>query len=113
MNCIFCAIIEGKIPSSVVYEDEKIMAIRDINPQAAVHVVVFPKQHAITCADDITADNAAVVADIFAKAPLIAAKLGLVNGYRIINNCGADACQTIKHLHFHILGGQPLPERMG
>ena len=109
--CIFCEIIAGNIPSAKVFEDEQVYAFRDINPQAPVHVLVVPKQH-IPSADAINANNAAVVASIFAAIPKIAAQEGLTNGYRVITNCGEDGCQSVQHLHFHILGGKKLSEEM-
>lgn len=112
MDCIFCRIIAGEIPSSKVYEDERCYAFRDINPQTPVHILVVPKAH-IASADEITAENSAYVAAIFEAIPKIAAAEGLSNGYRVITNCGDDACQTVKHLHFHIMGGRKLPENMG
>ena len=112
MNCIFCSIINGDIPSKKVFEDENVYAFLDINPQAPVHALVVPKAH-ITSADDITADNASVIAKIFEAIPKIAAELGLKNGYRIISNVGEDGCQSVKHIHFHILGGKKLSENMG
>lgn len=112
MDCLFCNIMEGTIPSSKVYEDEFCFAFYDIHPQAPVHVLVIPKTH-ICCADAVTAENSVFVAKIFEAIPQIAKKAGIVNGYRIVSNCGEDACQTVKHLHFHILGGKPLPEQMG
>ena len=112
MNCLFCAIAAGDIPSTKVYEDGDILAFRDINPQAPVHVLVIPKAH-IPSVDGITSENSAVVAKIFETIPKIAASEGLTNGYRVISNCGDDACQTVKHLHFHIMGGRKLPENMG
>ena len=111
MDCIFCMIIDGKIPSSKVYEDGDILAFNDINPQAPVHVIVIPKKH-IASMDEINADNCDIAAKIFAKIPEIAKKAGITNGYRVISNCGADACQSVKHLHFHILGGAQLSEKM-
>ena len=111
MDCIFCKIIAGEIPSSKVYEDDKILAFRDVNPQAPVHVLIVPKMH-IACADEITEENSGVVAHIFAKIPMIAKEAGATNGYRIINNCGEDGCQSVRHLHFHLLGGQKLPESL-
>ena len=111
MDCIFCMIIDGKIPSSKVYEDGDILAFNDINPQAPVHVIVIPKKH-IASMDEINADNCDIAAKIFAKIPEIAKKVGITNGYRVISNCGADACQSVKHLHFHILGGAQLSEKM-
>ncbi len=112
MDCLFCKIIAGDIPSSKVYEDEYCYAFKDINPQAPVHILVVPKTH-ICCADKISAENSVYVAKIFEAIPVIAREAGLENGYRIINNCGKDACQTVLHLHFHILGGKQLPENMG
>ena len=104
-DCIFCKIIDGSIPSKKAYEDDKILAFHDVNPQAPVHVLVVPKEH-ICCADAVTSDNVDVVAHIFTKIPEIAKSLGLSNGYRIVNNCGDDACQTVKHLHFHLMAGR-------
>ena len=112
MDCLFCEIIKGNIPSAKVYENEYVYAFRDINPQAPVHVRVVPKEH-IPSVDGITAENSHLVARIFEAIPEIAKNEGLVGGYRVISNCGADACQSVKHLHFHILGGAQLGERMG
>jgi len=112
MDCLFCKIIAGDIPSSKVYEDEKVFAFRDINPQAPVHVLVVPKKH-VASADEINENNSCEVARIFEQIPKIARLAGAANGYRIISNCGHDACQTVPHLHFHILGGKQLPESMG
>ena len=111
MDCIFCKIINGEIPSNKVYEDEQILAFHDIAPQAPVHVIIIPKQH-IQSADEITEENSAVVAKIFEAIPKIAKKCGVENGYRIITNIGEDGCQTIKHMHFHLLGGKRLVEKM-
>lgn len=112
MDCLFCRIVEGSIPSNKVYEDDRCLAFFDINPQAPIHVLVIPKQH-IASADEINEDNSSDIAHIFEMIPYIAKKAGVKNGYRIISNCGADACQSVKHLHFHILGGKQLPEQMG
>ncbi len=112
MDCLFCKIIEGAIPSNKVYEDEWCMAFHDINPQAPVHILVIPKVH-IASADGINAENSEYIAKIFEAIPKVAALAGLVGGYRIISNCGEDACQTVKHIHFHIMGGKRLPENMG
>ena len=111
MDCIFCMIKDGKIPSSKVYEDDTMLAFKDVNPQAPVHVLVIPKEH-IPSLDGINSDNRNVVAEIFAKIPEIAKSAGCDNGYRVISNCGDDACQSVKHLHFHILGGRKLAEQM-
>ncbi len=112
MDCIFCKIVKGDIPSSKVYENEHVYAFRDINPQAPVHILVVPKEH-ISSVDEITAENSAIVAKIFEAIPEIAKSEKLSGGYRVISNCGADACQSVKHLHFHILGGAQLGEQMG
>ena len=111
MDCLFCKIAAGEIPSTVVYENDSVFAFRDINPQAPVHILVIPRVH-IPSTDGITAENSAAVAAVMEAIPVIASKAGLTNGYRVITNCGEDACQTVKHLHFHILGGCKLPERM-
>ena len=112
MDCLFCKIIAEEIPSSKVYEDEYVYAFNDIAPQTPVHILVVPKTH-ICCADAVNADNSVYVAKIFEAVPKIAAEAGLNNGYRVITNCGEDACQSVKHLHFHVMGGRKLPENMG
>ena len=111
MDCLFCKIIAGEIPSAKVYEDESVYAFRDIQPQAPVHVLVIPKTH-IASVDEVNGENAALVAKIFEAIPKIAKAEGLTNGYRVITNCGEDGCQSVKHLHFHVLGGKKLSERM-
>ena len=110
-NCLFCKIIGGIIPSNKVYEDELVYAFRDIAPQAPTHILVIPKVHIDSCGA-VTADNSAVVAHIFEVIPAIAKAEGLENGYRVVSNCGADGCQSVLHLHFHILGGKKLSEQM-
>ena len=110
-NCLFCKIIDGSIPSKKAYEDEKILAFYDINPQAPVHILVIPKEH-IGSADEIDEKNSATISYIFEKIPVIAKNAGITNGYRIISNCGDDACQSVHHLHFHILGGAQLADKM-
>ena len=110
-NCLFCKIVAGDIPSTKVYEDETVLAFRDIAPQAPCHVLVIPKAH-IDDANGITAENSAVIAHIFQVIPQIAKAENLVNGYRVVSNCGSDAGQTVPHLHFHILGGRQLTLEM-
>ena len=110
-NCLFCKIIAGEIPSTKVYEDDAVFAFRDINPQAPVHILVVPKQH-ISCADAVDGSNSACVARCFEAIAKIAKAEGLENGYRVINNCGADGGQTVMHLHFHILGGVKFSDKM-
>lgn len=110
-DCIFCKIIGGEIPSTKVYEDDFVLAFRDIAPQAPTHILVVPKVHIPDC-NGITDENSDVVAHIFTVIPKIAAAEGLTNGYRVVSNCGSDAGQTVQHLHFHILGGKALALQM-
>ena len=105
MDCIFCKIACGDIPATKVYEDETVVAFNDLEPQAPTHILIIPKMH-IASADEINEANSAVVAHIFEVAAKIAKDQGLTNGYRIVNNCGADGGQTVKHLHFHLMGGR-------
>ena len=108
-DCLFCAIIDGEIPSTKVYEDELCLAFRDINPLAPTHILILPKAH-IPSANAIDGTNSAVVAHIFELVPRLAAAEGLDNGYRVITNCGPDAGQSVQHLHFHLLGGRKLAD---
>ena len=110
-NCLFCKIVSGDIPSTKVYEDDLVLAFRDIAPQAPTHILVIPKVH-IPSVDGITAENSTVVAHIFSVIPQIAKAEGLENGYRVVSNCGEHAGQTVPHLHFHILGGKMLNPEM-
>ncbi len=109
--CLFCAISKGEIPSTKVYEDENVFAFRDINPQAPSHILVIPKAH-IQSVAEITEENSSCVAHIFEVIPKIAKAEGLSSGFRVISNCGEHACQSVKHLHFHILGGEQLSDKM-
>ena len=104
-DCIFCKIVSGEIPSTKVYEDDTVLGFKDLSPQAPVHVLLIPKIHITSCAD-ITPENSAVVAHIFEVAAKLGKEFGLENGYRIVNNCGEDGGQTVKHLHFHMMGGR-------
>ena len=110
-DCLFCKIIAGVIPSKKVYEDENVYAFYDIAPQAPVHILVIPKTH-IASADEVTDETAHFIAAVFTAIPKIAATAGLENGYRVITNIGEDGCQSVKHLHFHVLGGKKLSENM-
>ncbi len=110
-NCLFCKIIAGEIPSTKVFENEYVLAFRDINPQAPVHVLVVPKAH-IPCMDAVNAENSVYVSKCFEAVAEIAAAEGLGSGYRVICNCGEDGGQTVMHLHFHLLGGVKLGEKM-
>ena len=107
MDCIFCAIANGEIPTNKVYEDDKILAFYDLEPQAPVHILIIPKEH-IKWAYDVNEENSQVIAHIFAKIPEIAKKLGIEDGFRIVNNCGDSAGQTVKHIHFHVLSGRDM-----
>ncbi len=110
-SCLFCKIIAGEIPSAKVYEDDLVLAFRDIAPQAPTHILVIPKAHSPSV-DGVTGENSAVVAHIFEIIPQIARQEGLTGGYRVVSNCGGDAGQTVPHLHFHILGGKALALEM-
>ena len=111
MDCVFCKIVAGTIPCTKVYEDENILAFRDIAPQTPVHILVIPKEH-IQSANDINADNATIVADIFKTIPKIATTEGLGAGYRVVTNIGDDGGQVVHHLHFHIMGGTKLSNKL-
>ncbi len=111
MDCLFCKIIAGDIASAKVYEDDMVYAFRDIAPMAPVHVLIVPKCH-LASADEVNGDNSAYVARIFEVIPEIAKAEGLKDGYRVVTNCGEHGCQSVKHLHFHLLGGKQLSEKM-
>ncbi len=111
MDCLFCSIIKGNIPSTKVYEDENILAFKDINPNAPVHVLVIPKNH-ISSVDAVNQENISDVSKVLLAIPVVAKECGLTNGYRVITNVGEDGGQTVKHLHFHILGGEKLPVKL-
>ncbi len=102
-DCVFCKIAEKEIPSNIVYEDDQIICFHDLEPQAPVHVLIIPKKH-IASMDDVSADDQQLMGYIMTKVKEIAKTLGLKNGYRLVNNCGEDGFQTVKHLHFHLLG---------
>ena len=102
-DCLFCKIVEGEIPSTKVYEDDMILAFRDLEPQALEHVLVIPKKH-IASLDDVTEEDQEILGYLMCKIKDIAADLGIENGYRVVNNCGEDGLQTVKHIHFHLLG---------
>ena len=110
-NCIFCKIIAGDIPSAKVYEDDAVFAFRDIHPQTPVHILVVPKEHIVSAAE-IDGSNSALVARCFEAMAKIAKAEGLDGGYRVITNAGPDSGQTVMHLHFHLLGGKQLGEKL-
>ena len=107
MDCLFCKIIAGDIPCAKVFEDDTLLAFKDIEPQAPFHILIIPKQH-IASAAAINEQNSGVVAHIFEVAATIAKEHGLEGGYRLVTNSGADAGQTVEHLHFHMLAGRSL-----
>lgn len=107
MDCLFCKIIAGEIPSTKVYEDDMVYAFKDIDPQAPFHAVIVPKEHIVSAAE-ISSENSIFVAKIFEAASIIAREQGLDNGFRIVTNCGKDGGQTVGHLHYHMLGGRLL-----
>jgi len=112
VSCIFCQIANKEIPSNVVYETDSLTAFRDLNPQAPVHILIVPKTH-ITSMNDINSDNSSIVAEIFEAINKIAEQEGIKEtGYRVISNCGEDGCQSVKHLHFHLMGGKKLSETL-
>lgn len=112
MDCIFCKIVNGDIPSTKVFENDKVLAFRDLNPMAPTHILLVPKVH-ISSVNDISGDNAEIISEIFKIIPEIAASEGIrESGYRVVSNCGDDAGQTVHHLHFHILGGKKLSDNM-
>lgn len=111
-DCIFCKIVNGEIPSNKVYEDDNVLAFKDLNPQMPVHILVIPKQH-IESIVDLKEENEVLVGKIFTAINKIAKEIGIEkNGFRVISNCGQDAGQTVKHLHFHILAGKKMSERI-
>ncbi len=112
MDCLFCKIVKGNIPSKKVYEDESVFAFWDIAPMAPVHVLIVPKMH-ISSVNEVTSENSAVISHIYEVAAQLAKELGVAeDGYRIVTNCGKNAGQTVFHLHFHLLGGTALKVEM-
>ena len=104
MDCIFCKIIKGEIPTNKVYEDDTVIAFNDIEPQAPVHILIIPKEH-IASAAEINESNSSLIAHIFEVAAKISKEMNL-DGFRIVNNCGDSAGQTVKHIHFHLMSGR-------
>lgn len=111
-NCVFCKIINGEIPSTKVYEDDDMLIIKDLNPQAPIHLLLLPKEHYANIIEMSDA-QAQTLAKCIKKLSDITDQLGLQNGFRLISNKGKDGCQSVEHLHIHILGGAPLADKMG
>jgi histidine triad (HIT) family protein len=107
MACLFCRIIAGEIPASKVYEDERLLAFNDINPQAPTHVLVVPRRHIATL-DDLQPGDDGLVGEMVRRGAAIAQERGLTGGYRTVFNCNADAGQTVFHIHLHVLGGRKM-----
>ncbi len=105
MDCIFCKIANGEIPATKVYEDDTVVAFNDLEPQAPIHILVIPKEH-IASAADVTEENSAVISHIFEVIAKLSKELGMKDGFRVVNNCGDSAGQTVKHIHFHLLSGR-------
>lgn len=110
-NCIFCKIVKGDIPSAKVYEDEDMIIIKDLNPQAPVHLLLIPKEHYPNIVEMSDA-QAQTLAKCLKKLATLTDKLGLQNGFRLVSNKGEDGCQSVGHLHIHILGGRKLSDTM-
>ena len=110
-NCLFCKILKGEIPSAKVYENKYVYAFRDISPQAPTHILVIPKEH-VPSLNDTAGFSDRNLAECLRAIPVIAGQEKLSGGYRVVSNCGPDACQSVPHLHFHILGGKQLEDRM-
>jgi histidine triad (HIT) family protein len=107
-DCLFCKMVRGEIPPETVYEDERVLAFKDINPQAPVHVLVIPKAH-IATTNDLTEANAEIVARLYLTAKQVAKEMGIADsGYRTVMNCNAGAGQSVFHIHLHVLGGRPM-----
>lgn len=107
MDCLFCKIVAGEIPSTKIYEDEKVYAFTDIDPKAPFHAIVIPKEH-IASAAEINAENSGLIAAVFEAVAKIAKQENLENGFRVVNNCGEDGGQTVGHIHFHLLARRNL-----
>lgn len=110
-DCLFCKIVSGDIPSTKRYEDDDVIAFDDLYPQTPVHFLVIPKTH-IACAADITADNSGIVGKCFEVIAKLTHEAKLTGGFRVITNCGQDAGQTVDHLHFHVLAGRQLGDKL-
>lgn len=112
-DCIFCKIADGKIPSEKVYEDDELLAFRDVNPVAPTHILIIPKRH-IANSDELTAGDEAMMGRIMMKAVELARDEGVAEkGYRLVINCGEEGGQVVKHLHLHLIGGRRFSDKLG
>lgn len=107
MDCLFCKIAAGEIPSTKIYENDKVYAFADIDPKAPFHAIIIPREH-ITSAADITPENSGLIASVFEAVSIIAKQENLEKGFRVVNNCGEDGGQTVGHIHFHLLARRNL-----
>ena len=107
MDCVFCKIAKGEIPSKKAYEDDRVLAFYDLDPQAPVHILIIPKEH-ISSAAEITSENSGIVAHIFEVAAKLAEENQLTEGFRVVTNVCKDGGQSVPHLHFHLLGGRSM-----
>ncbi len=113
MACIFCQIVSGEVPSEILYQDEEVIAFRDINPQAPVHILVIPKKH-ISSLNELSEEQMGILARMVGAAKKLAEREGILErGYRIVVSCGPEGGQVIPHLHMHLLGGHRLSDQMG
>ena len=113
MECVFCGIVAGQVPANIVYQDEKVVAFPDINPQAPKHLLLIPKVH-ISSLAELSAEQAGLMGHLIHVAIELAGKEGMAqDGYRLVINCGRDGGQVVPHLHLHLLGGRRLSDRMG
>jgi histidine triad (HIT) family protein len=112
MDCVFCKIINDEIPSEVLFEDDLLVVIHDIQPQAPVHFLVIPKSHILSVAE-ITSQNSAIVAHVFEVIAKLAKELKLEDGFRVVTNVGENGAQSVKHLHFHVMAGRQMSGKMG
>lgn len=110
--CVFCKIIAGEIPSTKVYEDDDMIIIKDINPQAKIHYLMIPNEH-FASITEMNEEQAKTLSRMLLTLGKMTDKLGLQNGFRLVSNKGADGCQSVDHLHIHIMGGEKLSEKMG
>jgi histidine triad (HIT) family protein len=106
-DCLFCKIVKGEIPSERVHEDERVIAFRDISPQAPVHLLIVPKEH-VRSLDEAADAHRELLGHVLLTAKRLAAAEGIAGGYRVVNNCGASAGQSVFHIHFHVLGGRAM-----
>lgn len=113
MDCVFCQIVAGEIPADILHRDDRVVAFRDISPQAPVHVLIIPREH-ISYLSDLTGEQSALAGHMFGVANQLARSEGIADsGYRVVVNCGEQGGQLVPHLHMHLLGGRELSDQLG